>query len=140
MLNISVDDFISLLTAIKVIVTADEVGTPQCVDPVQLYARILGAPRFTGNAEDIINQAGTTFEQILNTPTNAPKKGDIVVFSSKFNGTVGHVVIASEDGQVMTFKGFSQNDPDGSDCEIVEYKYGTSEESPYVLGWLHPLN
>lgn len=138
MLNISVDDFISLLTGTKLIVTEDNVGTPQCVDPIQAYARILGAPRFTGNAEDIINQAGDSFEQILNTPTNAPLKGDIVVFSSQYNGTVGHVVIASEDGQVMSFKGFSQNDPVGSDCEIKEYQYGPSEQAPYVLGWLHP--
>lgn len=132
MLNISLTDFISLLTGVKAIVTADNVGTPQCVDPIQLYARILGAPRFTGNACDIINQAGNNFTQIVNTPTNFPSVGDIVVWSNSYNGVGGHVGIATGEINVNTFQVFNQNNPDGSDCEVGTYNYVD------VLGWLHP--
>lgn len=138
MLNISIDDFISLLTGVKVIVTEDDIETPQCVDPVQLYARILGAPRFSGNAQDIYNQPGDFFTQIANTPDNFPVKGDIVVLSDKFNGTDGHVGISIGKADINTCDLWEQNDPIGHDLQIKTYSYTNAYGEIQVLGWLRP--
>lgn len=131
-------EFQNLLVGIKAIVTADNVGDAECVDVAQLTARALNAPRFTGNAKDIINQAGTNFTQILNTPDNFPQQWDIVVFSGKYNPNtdgsegVGHVVTCNGRADINSFDAVSQNDPLGSDIEVKTYNYD------FVIGWLRP--
>lgn len=138
MLTISVDDFISLLTGTKVIVTADNINDPECVDPIQLYARILGAPRFSGNAQDIYNQPGDMFTQVANEPLNFPARGDIVVLSSVFNGTVGHVGICTGKADINTFDLWEQNDPIGHELGVKTYSYTNAHGEIQVLGWLRP--
>lgn len=138
MLHINVDDFITLLSGVKVIVTADNIGTPQCVDVIQLYAQILGAPRFTGDAQDIYDQPGDCFIQIANTPDNFPLKGDIVVLNSLYNGTVGHVGMSTDKSNVLTCELFEQNDPLGSDCHTNIYTYRNEAGNDIVRGWLRP--
>jgi len=136
-MNISLDDFITLLTGVKVQVTQDNEPQAECVDVIELYSRVLGVPRFTGNAEDIYNQPGDAFDQIPNEPTNFPSKGDIVVMNSKFNGTVGHVGICTGIADEMTFEMLEQNDPLGSDCHKKTYAYANGSGEIVVTGWLH---
>jgi hypothetical protein len=140
MLNISVDDFITLLTGVFVRVTEDGVATPQCVDLIQLYARVLGAPRFTGNAQDIYDQPGDHFIQIANTPTNFPLKGDIVILNNKYNGTVGDVKLCIGNSDEWKFTAFGQNDPLNSDSHTGTYAYTNQVGEVIVRGWLRPKN
>lgn len=124
--------FLSLLNEVYVRVSADNVSTPQCVDLVQLWARVIGSPRFTGNAKDIFNQQGSYYAQIVNTPDNFPQGGDIVIWSGDYNGGPGHCGIATGNGDEKTFDCFEQNDPTGVDCRVTTYNY------QHVLGWLRP--
>lgn len=130
----TVTELITLLTGVYVRVTADGVDTPQCVDLAQVFNRIIGGPRFTGDAHTIFNQAGTTYTQIPNTPDGVPQAGDIVVWSPAYNGGPGHVGIATGKGDTNSFEAFAQNDPLGSDCELKTYAYVD------VMGWLRPIN
>ncbi len=123
-----------LLNEVFVRVTADNVSTPQCVDLVQLWARVIGSPRFTGDAKDIFNQAGSIYTQIINASDNFPNQGDIVVWSGAFNGGPGHTGIATGRADINTFDCFEQNDPTGTDSHVRTYNYGN------VLGWLRPNN
>lgn len=133
MLNISITDFISLLQGVKLITTADGVGTAQCVDVAQSWATVIGSPRFTGDAHDIYNQPGDFYEQIANTPTNQPQGGDIVVLGVSYNGTVGHVGVATGNNTNSTqFEMLEQNDPLGHDIQPKIYNYD------HVTGWLRP--
>lgn len=74
------------------------------------------------------------FELIPNTPDGVPLEGDVVVWGKSYNGTAGHVGIATGEGNLDTFKAFEQNDPTGSVSHVKEYTYD------HVLGWLRPKN
>jgi len=137
MLNISPADFKNLLLGVSAIVTEDQVGTPQCVDVAQLWARVLGYPRFTGNAKDIYSQAGENYIQIPNTPDAVPQAGDIPVWDGKYNAVNdvdgdGHVGVATGNGDTNSFEAVVQNDPLKSDIEVKTYSYD------HVIGWLRP--
>lgn len=138
MISISVEDFIILLRGVKVIVTADGIGDAECEDLAQLWARVVGAPRFTGDAWRVYDQPGTLFNQIANTPTNSPSRGSLVVFSQAYNNGPGHVVLATGRGNANTFEAASQNDPLGSDIEVKTYKYTNAQGKIVVRGWLTP--
>ena len=101
----------------------------QCFDLANSYSRWIGGPRFLGATADlIINQAGTFYTQILNTDTNFPQKGDIVVWNWP------HVGIATGDNTDKdAFDCLEQNDPTDSDCHLKHYSYSG------VIGWLHPI-
>lgn len=107
----------------------------QCVDEVQYYAQSLGLPRFWGNAVDIADQASAGATWLVNTPTNYPQPGDIVVWKASvpgITGQFGHVAIAV-DANPNSFNSFDQNWPTGTACHVQHHTYTG------VAGWLHPL-
>ncbi|PWU04796.1 MAG: hypothetical protein C5B43_04120 [Verrucomicrobia bacterium] len=129
---ITFEDFTNLLNGTSV--DFDNYFGDQCVDLVQFWSRNLGGPRFTGDAQDLANQAGTFYTWVANTPDAVPQKGDIIVWSKQLNNTVGHVAIASGTGDTNSFQAFEQNDPGPGVCLFKTYSYFA------VLGWLHPAS
>ena len=118
----------------------DSSNKDQCVDLFLAYLdEVLGLssiiPIGIGPAYDIYNKTHkftphSTKHQ--NTKTFIPRRGDVVVWSSKY-GPAGHVAIITE-ADINRFKAYSQNDPIGSPCVIKEYSYTN------VLGFLTPNN
>lgn len=106
----------------------------QCVDLVQYWSREIGGPRFTGNAKDIIHQAGTFYDRIDNKLLNFPKEGDIVVWNEKMGAGFGHTGIATKNAGVLKLEVFQQNDPMRSTAQLKTYTYSN------IIGWLHPKN
>ncbi len=105
----------------------------QCVGLIEVYIRGLGLDQVWGNADDLYaNAPDASFVKIPNTPTGIPQQGDVIVWSSEFNGGVGHTGIATGKGDLNTFDCFEQNDPIGSNCHVKNYNYS------YVTGWLRP--
>ncbi len=129
-------DFLTLNEG-KFIERVDSSNLNQCFDLAIAWCEWLGLPTniFSGllYAYQIYTSPTPTtqanFDIIPNTPEGMPQVGDIVVFSNKF-GSAGHVVIATGEGDLDTFKAFSQNDPLGSPCIVKTYNYD------FVLGWL----
>lgn len=107
----------------------------QCVDLVQFWAKNLGTHTFYGDAKDIIDQAGSDYIRINNTPDNFPSEGDIVVWraNGKVTGPAGHVDIAYGNCTRDSYDGFDQNWLGHQYSEIIK-------NHPYsdVVGWLHP--
>lgn len=103
----------------------------QCVDLANAYIReVLGLPIIEWtNAVDFPSKAGDKYDYILNTPTNIPKEGDIIVWKP----SPGHISIFLE-GNVDTFKSFDQNFPTGSNCHVQNHTYQN------VIGWLRAKN
>ena len=102
----------------------------QCFDLAQFYNSTIGNPTsFTGATADlIINQAGTFYTKVLNSPTGFPVAGDIVVWSWP------HVGIATGNNTNSSkFEVLEQNDPTNSNCHIKVYPNYNG-----VIGWLHP--
>lgn len=96
----------------------------QCVDLIQFYARdVVGSPRFTGNAVDIIRQnPGNKYLRV-----GSPQAGDIVVFpATADNGYAGHVAI-----MLNSKDSLDQNYPTGS-------KVAVRRHSERPLGYLRP--
>ena len=116
----------------------DATNPNQCFDVVVGWADYLGKPRsfLHLNAYQIwTNPTQLTrdnYELIANNPFNSPKRGDVVVWASTYNGGPGHTAVANGVGGILSFEAFSQNDPLGSVCIIRKYNYGN------VLGWLRP--
>lgn len=127
---IAFSDFFDLLN--NIYCDFDGAYEDQCVDLVQYWSRAIGGQRFTGDAQDLFNQAGDFYTQVKNTPNNFPVEGDIVVWSSAYNGTVGHVGIATNNCNKDLLEVLEQNDPLNSNCHVKQYNYTA------VLGWLHP--
>ena len=99
----------------------------QCVDLANAYLRdVLNQPivEWT-NAKDFPLKIGDKFEYILNTPTNVPIEGDLIVW----DGGNGHIAIFIE-GDANTFRSYDQNYPTGSPCHIQQHNYSS------VTGWL----
>jgi len=136
----SFDDFIAKWTDRPV--DFDGVYPNQCMDLMHEYVydvlnltdkAILAAPA----AKDVyINFAAVGghehFEQIDNTPTGVPNKGDIVFFGTKV-GQYGHVCIFVE-GDSKKFTSFDANWPGGSLPHLQSHIYSG------CLGWLRPRN
>ena len=120
----------------KSVEVVDASNLYQCFDLAVAWLDFLGVARSFNHlyAYQIYTDATLltkqNFDLIPNTPENVPLVGDIVVFSKAFNGTAGHVVIATGEGDTNIFKAFSQNDPTGSPSIVKTYNY------KYVLGWL----
>jgi hypothetical protein len=103
----------------------------QCVDLANAYIRdVLGLPIIEWtNAKDFPSKADTSkYDYILNTATNFPKEGDIIIWRW---GTAGHIAIVIE-ANVDKFNCFEQNNPIGTNCHVGKHTYSG------VLGWLHP--
>ena len=108
-------------------------NTGQCVGLVAVWVDALSLPHIWGNACDLfVNANEKFFTKILNTPDAIPQAGDIIVWSAKFNGTVGHTGIATGTADINTFECFEQNDPLKSNCHLKTYNYN------FVTGWLRP--
>jgi hypothetical protein len=95
--------------------------------PINIFSGLMYAYQIFSNPNDEMTKK---FDFILNKGYSLPKAGDIVVFAKSFNGTAGHVVVATGEGDVNSFKAFSQNDPVGSPCVVRTYSYN------HVAGWL----
>lgn len=75
------------------------------------------------------------FTKVKNTPSFVPKKGDIVVWGGSLNGGIGHVAIATGEGNTKYFYSYDQNWLGKNDpCTRVYHNYN------HVLGVLRPKN
>lgn len=109
----------------------------QCMDLMHEYCRtvlslsdlsILAQPNAKSVWTNFNNVKGhELFEQIPNTPTGVPFKGDIVLYSFPPDG---HVDIFVQ-GDVNSFRSFSQNFPTGSKSIVVNHPNYNG-----VYGWL----
>ena len=131
------DDFVAQFNGTSVEVV-DASNKYQCFDLAVAWVQWLGlqnsfqhlyAYSIYSSPTELTKQ---NFELIENTPLAVPQEGDIVVWSKKYNGTAGHVAIATGKGDINQFFAFSQNDPIGAVSQIKKYKYDN------VLGWLRP--
>ncbi len=109
----------------------------QCMDLMHQYCvevlgltdlRILAQPNAKSVYLNFNNVFGhEKFDQIANTPTNVPLKGDIMLYG---NAPDGHVDIFVQ-GDVNSYRAFSQNLPTGSKSVLVNHPNYAN-----VLGWL----
>lgn len=115
----------------------------QCVDLVKSYLKdVFGITAgYWGDAHayyDGFNshkELTDNFTRIKNTADFVPKKGDIVVWSSKLNGSAGHIAIANGEGNTKYFYSYDQNWTGRHDkCTLVKHNYNC------VLGVLRPKN
>ena len=117
-------------------------NSPQCFDLAVCWTDILGVPHYGGNpspfpyvnAYEIYKRpneiSSKYFEFIPNTPDYVPQKGDILVWDGKLNGDIGHVAVATGQGDTNTFQSFSQNYPLNSNAHLIRTNYD------HVLGAL----
>ena len=118
----------------------------QCVDLMRQYCKdVLGVAGYvaipqTGNAKDIFRNfplgGNQYFSKVFNTPTNMPKKGDVLFFKTSLwfpflFGWAGHVGIV-ESADLYNLVLFNQNYPTGRYCEFRKFKYKDCQ------GWLIP--
>ena len=113
----------------------------QCVDLMRQYCQdVRGVNGYkaipaTGNAKDIFKNFvnNSYFSKIYNSPTNAPKKGDIVFFGTYLGlyGWSGHVGVCTG-SDTMNLILFEQNYPTNSTCRYGKHSYRG------CLGWLTP--
>jgi len=114
----------------------------QCVDLIRAYLKeVLNIDAYTLPPVTYAKQlftnfpnAGTNrFTKVFNKPTNAPRRGDIVVWGTYLGvtGWAGHVAICSG-ASMMNLITFDQNYPKGSFCKYVNHSYKG------ILGWLSP--
>lgn len=78
------------------------------------------------------------YQKILNSPSNVPKKGDLVFWGyyPSVTGWAGHVGVF-DSGDLYSVVVFNQNYPTGSSCQLR--KFGTSKlfhGYRGVMGWL----
>jgi hypothetical protein len=104
----------------------------QCVDLAQYYNyEVISAPPLIGNAKDIWNTYPQAYyTKIVNSPTNVPLKGDVVIWGSGAGGGYGHIAVFYQ-GDMYQFTSFDQN-WNGAYCHFQPHNYN------YILGWLHP--
>lgn len=134
---------------LKVLPSSIQANHGQCFDLAAEWAHRLGVPNALGNpsafpyqnAHQIYDDFGPFqaqyFDRIQNTITAIPKKGDIIVWSSKLNGGAGHVAVAAEENYQDYFISFDENwDPSNWYPKHIEHLY---EIGP-VLGWLRFKN
>ena len=119
----------------------------QCVDLMRFYQRdVLNVPSQSippnVGARQIfqafLSGGNKHFAKISNSPTNAPKKGDIVFWGIYLwvTGWYGHVAIC-ESADIKNILTFGQNYPTGTPCHFQKL---SGLYPPYgyrgVLGWL----
>jgi len=135
---INFDDFIKKYAGVGIDVDNYPAGNLfQCMDLMHRFCqetlgledlRILAAPNAKTVYLNFSNVFGhELFEKIDNTPTGVPLKGDIVFYNW---GADGHVDVFIQ-GDVNSFRSFSQNFPTGSKSIVVNHPNYVG-----VLGWL----
>jgi hypothetical protein len=112
----------------------------QCVDLMRQYlVDVLGINGYALPGVSYAKQLFQNFKpnkyftKIKNLPTNAPKKGDIVVWNTYpfITGWAGHVGVCTSANTISLIV-FNQNYPTGSPCSLRKFNYKG------VLGWLSP--
>ena len=117
----------------------------QCVDLIRQFCKdVLGVDGYTaipttGYAKNIfINfKDNQYFKKIYNSPTNMPKKGDVLFFKTSYwfpflFGIAGHTGVV-DSADLYNIVLFNQNyGPTGSPCKFNKFKYKDT------LGWLTP--
>ncbi len=130
---LTLQQFITKYTGVKCGNTNENFG--QCVGLISLWQDNLGASHEYGNAKDLLNNADQTkFNVIYNSPFNAPKPGDILVFNSSWGGGYGHTGIVTS-ASVWSFSLFEQNNPLNAAPHVLAH---STSDYFSVLGWLHP--
>ncbi len=107
----------------------------QCVDLFQRYnQKVISGPQTNGNAYQYFTTYPTDFyDKIVNTPTIAPKLGDVIIWDQSYGG-FGHIAVCTDIADLNSFTSFDQNDPLKSPCHYQPHNYTK------VLGWLRPKN
>lgn len=114
----------------------DPTNPNQCYDLAIAWTDALGIPRVFPfmYASQIYTNFGSLqaqyFDRIANTVDAVPQAGDIIIW----DGSVGHVAIATGKGDLNGFTSFDQNWPLNSVCHYQDHNY----DNPPVLGWLRP--
>lgn len=114
----------------------------QCVDLVKHYIKnvLEVTPQSIGNAIEYYNKRNTlsylatNFTWHNNTPKFIPKKGDICVFKTKSG--IGHVSIATGEGDTSIFYSYDQNYPKGQHEPTAKIAHNYTN----FLGVLRPKN
>lgn len=106
----------------------------QCMDVYRQYTKeVVEGKQSPGveGAKDVWDTYLTeVYTRTKNTPDNAPKPGDVVIWGTQL-GPYGHIAVCSSaDANNLTC--FGQNFPLGSVCHFQKHTYFG------VLGWLHP--
>lgn len=100
----------------------------QCLDNnTKDYTEIIGT-----NAKDFGTKFDRDdFEWIINTPTNVPQRGDVMVWNGNVGGGAGHVAIFLS-GDANSFKSLDQNWSRVERVTLENHNYNN------VIGWLRP--
>lgn len=108
----------------------------QCVDLIDQYLKdVIGInPPWVIGAKDFWNLNLGWCSKIANTPTNAPQRGDIIVWNNF--GSYGHIAICVT-ADVNTITSLDQNWPYGltnnpNPSKVCQHNYD------HVLGWFRP--
>ena len=104
----------------------------QCVDLVQFYNRdVYGGPRLTGNAADVWDTyPKDSYTRVVNSPTNNPAQGDIVIWNRNAGNGAGHIAVCFA--------------ADSSHFTSLDQNWGVPQaifivhDYTNVMGWLHP--
>ena len=114
----------------------------QCVDLAKLYIdKVIGAaPKAIGNAHAYYDLFEKTylknyFRKIRYEEGMKPKRGDLVVWGLKYNGTskYGHIAISTGKGNNKTFKTYDQN-------YGIKAMHETEHSYKGVSGFLRPID
>lgn len=105
----------------------------QCMDVYQRYTKeVLKLQEIrVPAAADVWTNFPDGYEQIVNTPTNNPQEGDVVIWGKSDSLPYGHIAVCST-GDKDSFTSFDQNWPLGSSCHYQTHNYLD------VVGWLRP--
>lgn len=120
----------------------DGTAGAQCVDLIKYYLKEVFdiSPGAWGDAHCYYDNYNNlpllkaNFKRIANTSSFVPKKGDIMVWSSKLSsGGWGHIAICTGEGDTTYFYSYDQNWTGKHDaCKKIKHTYS------YVLGVLRP--
>lgn len=137
---LNLDQYIAENNNKKLEVTGGGDALNQCVDNANGYIRdVLGQKIIAHcNAQDFPNKVDKSiYDYILNTPSNEPISGDILIFKHK-NG-VGHISIFVKVINSNTVQSFDENWPVGAPCKLVNHSYnlgGYNRGQYEIVGWL----
>lgn len=122
----------------KYVEVQDPTNFAQCFDLAVAWTDSLGIPRVWPYlyAYQIYTNFGSVqaqyYERLENTPIAIPQEGDIIVWSSRYNGGPGHVGVCTKYADINVLNVFEQNDPVNSPAHVKQYSYN------FILGWLRP--
>lgn len=143
----TVQDLISAVGTVRFGVTGSfNNGNPtqdwgQCTAIAHKWEQMLGLPIVYGDAFDTYDNApDSLYDKELNTATNAPRPGAIVVWKPNVKtdggqftlGAAAHTAVVMDFSTPTLFQSLDQNYPTGSAPRIVTHTYDG------VKGWFYP--